>query len=99
MKRTAKAGQRRTLPDMNELDALLKDQKQTTVAYFLDETFEELSYDASTTVMEAVEQLAGQIKLENFQTFSLFVVQKVRGDAQGQGSAAGCRRSAGRAGQ
>ena len=31
MKRTAKAGQRRTLPDMHELDALLKDNKQTTV--------------------------------------------------------------------
>lgn len=78
MKRTAKAGQRRTLPDMHELDALLKDSKQTTVVYFLDETFEELSYDASTTVMEAVEALASQIKLENFQTFSLFVVQKAK---------------------
>lgn len=34
-------------------------------------------YDASTTVMEAVEQLASQIKLENYQTFSLFMVHKV----------------------
>lgn len=78
LKRTAKAGQRRTLPDMNELDALLKDNKQTTVVYFLDETFEELSYDTSTTVMEAVEALASHIKLENYQTFSLFVVQKTK---------------------
>ena len=54
------------------------------MVYFLDETFEELAYDASTTVMEAVEQLAGQIKLENYQTFSLFAVYKV--------GAAGCRR-------
>ncbi|EFN56078.1 hypothetical protein CHLNCDRAFT_145586 [Chlorella variabilis] len=76
MKRTAKAGQRRTLPDMQEIDALFKGAKQNAVVYFLDETFEELSYDASTTVMEAVEQLAGQIKLENYQTFSLFAVQK-----------------------
>lgn len=81
MKRTAKAGQRRTLPDMQEIDALFKGAKQNAVVYFLDETFEELSYDASTTVMEAVEQLAGQIKLENYQTFSLFAVQKVRPDA------------------
>lgn len=28
--------------------------------------------------MEAVEHLAGQIKLENYQTFSLFMVHKVR---------------------
>ncbi len=37
-----------------------------------------MQYDASTTVMEAVEQLASQIKLENYQTFSLFMVHKVR---------------------
>lgn len=77
MRRTAKAGQRRTLPDMQEIDALFKGTKQNAVVYFLDETFEELQYDASTTVMEAVEQLAGQIKLENYQTFSLFGVAKV----------------------
>lgn len=58
------------------------------MVYFLDETFEELQYDASTTVMEAVEALAGQIKLENYQTFSLFAVQKVR-EAQ-EGREAGC---------
>ena len=78
MKRTAKAGQRRTLPDMQEIDALLKGTRQNCVVYFLDETFEELQYDCSTTVGEAVEVLAGQIKLENYQTFSLFAVQKVR---------------------
>lgn len=61
-----------------EIDALFKGQKQNCVVYFLDETFEELQYDASTTVMEAVEHLAGQIKLENYQTFSLFAVSKVR---------------------
>lgn len=77
MKRTAKAGQRRTLPDMPEIDSLFKGQKQNAVVYFLDETFEELQYDASTTVAEAVEQLAAHIKLENYQTFSLFAVQKV----------------------
>ncbi|KAL4451514.1 hypothetical protein ABPG75_007176 [Micractinium tetrahymenae] len=82
MKRTAKAGQRRTLPDMQEIDALFKGVKQNCVVYFLDETFEELAYDASTTVMEAVEALAGQIKLENYQTFSLFAVHKAKGAAE-----------------
>ena len=46
-----------------------------------------LQYDASTTVMEAVEQLAGQIKLENYQTFSLFAVQKVREERERAGPA------------
>lgn len=76
MKRTAKAGQRRTLPDLQELDGLLKGEKQTCIVFFLDETFEELSYDTSTTVLEAVEQVADQVKLQNYQTFSLFTVQK-----------------------
>ena len=76
IKRTAKAGQRRTLPEMTELDALLKGQKQTSIVFFLDETFEELTYDSSTTVLEAVELVAAQVKLQNYQTFSLFTVQK-----------------------
>jgi hypothetical protein len=84
MKRTAKAGQRRTLPDMPEIDALFKGTKQNCVVYFLDETFEELQYDCSTTVVEAVEALAAQIKLENCQTFSLFAVQKVGGVVVGR---------------
>lgn len=77
MKRTSKAGQRRTLPEMAEIDALFKAAKQTVVVYFLDETFEEVHYDTATTVAEASEALAGQIKLENYQTFTLFAVHKV----------------------
>lgn len=37
------------------------------------------SYDSSTTVSEAVEGLAHSMKLENYQTFSLFAVHKVGG--------------------
>jgi hypothetical protein len=51
--------------------------KQTCIVFFLDETFEELQYDSSTSVGEAVQQLASQIKLEAFQTFTLFAVHKV----------------------
>lgn len=79
MKRTAKAGQRRTLPEMSEMDGMLKGSRQTAIVFFLDETFEELSYDSCTTVAEAVEALAGQIKLQNYQTFTLFSVQKSKG--------------------
>lgn len=79
IKRTAKSGQRRTLPELSELDTLLKDTKQTVVVFFLDETFEELSYDSSTTVAEATEALASQIKLQSYQTFTLFAVHKNRG--------------------
>eukprot|EP00889_Picochlorum_renovo_P002100 jgi/Picre1/29130/NNA_004523.t1 len=76
VKRTAKAGQRRTLPELQELDALVKGQKQTCIVFFLDETFEELSFDSSTSVLEATESIASQIKLQNYQTFSLFTVHK-----------------------
>lgn len=82
MKRTAKAGQRRTLPDLTELDAIAKGSRQTGIVFFLDETFEELNYDSSTTVTEAVEAIATQIKLQNYQTFSLFAVQKVKGPSE-----------------
>ena len=57
---------------------MLADRKLTTVAFFLDETFEELSYDMCTTVQEATEQLAATIKLENHSTFTLFDCRRVR---------------------
>lgn len=55
----------------------MQDRKLTAVVYFLDETFEELEYDITTTVVEAVEQLAGLIKLQNFATFTLYESRKV----------------------
>ncbi|MCO5554889.1 hypothetical protein L7F22_008427 [Adiantum nelumboides] len=77
LRRTVKAGPRRTVPSQEEIEALLAGRKLTTVAFFLDETFEEISYDISTTVAEAVEELAGIIKLSIFNTFSLFECRKV----------------------
>ena len=65
------------MPSPEEMVHLLKDQKMTTVVYFLDQTFDELMYDMATTVIEAVEQLAGLIKLQNYSTFTLFGSQKV----------------------
>lgn len=40
------------------------------------------SYDSSTTVAEAVEMLAQQMKLENYQTFTLFAVHKGKGPSE-----------------
>ena len=65
------------LPRVEEIEALLADRKQTAIVFFLDETFEELEYDATTTVLEAVEFLAGVIKLQNYQTFTLYECRKV----------------------
>ncbi|KAL3130979.1 hypothetical protein ABBQ38_000302 [Trebouxia sp. C0009 RCD-2024] len=72
LKRSAKAGPRKTLPSADECDALIHERKLTAIVYFLDETFEELTYDVTTTVLEAVEQLAGIIKLQNYTTFTLY---------------------------
>jgi hypothetical protein len=56
----------------------LQERKQlTTIAFFLDDTFEELTYDMTTTVAEAVEELAGIIRLKQFHTFSLFECRRV----------------------
>mmetsp|Transcript_37392 Transcript_37392/g.110381 ORF Transcript_37392/g.110381 Transcript_37392/m.110381 type:complete len:1168 (-) Transcript_37392:781-4284(-) len=72
LNRSAKSGPRRTLPSTEELDALYSGRKLNTICFFLDETFEELAYDVTTSVLEAVEQIAGIIKLQNFNTFTLF---------------------------
>jgi len=72
LKRSAKAGPRRTLPSTEEIEAMFMGRRLNTIVFFLDETFEELSYDVTATVLEAVEQLAGMIKLQNYSTFTLF---------------------------
>lgn len=66
------------LPSAEECDALIHDKKLTAIVYFLDETFEELTYDVTTTILEAVEQLAGIIKLQNYTTFTLYESRRVR---------------------
>jgi hypothetical protein len=60
------------LPSVEEIVAHLSGVKLTTIVFFLDETFEEVAYDITTSVAEAVEQLAGLIRLQNFQTFTLY---------------------------
>lgn len=77
LKRSAKAGARHTLPSFEEIDAAIRGQSLQTIVFFLDETFEDLHYDITTTVQEAVEQLASVIKLHNYTTFTLFECRKV----------------------
>lgn len=55
LKRSVKAGPRHTIPGREEIDALLTGRKLTTIVFFLDETFEEIAYDMTTTVADAVE--------------------------------------------
>lgn len=77
------------LPSSEEIDALLADKKTTAVVFFLDDTFEELEYDVTTTVVEAVEQLAGLIKLQNYSTFTLYESRKVPAGILPRAGAAG----------
>ncbi|XP_020265436.1 kinesin-like protein KIN-14I [Asparagus officinalis] len=77
LKRTVKAGPRLTIPAREEIEALLTGKKLTTIVFFLDETFEEITYDMATTVADAVEELAEIIKLSVYSTFSLFECRKV----------------------
>ncbi|CAM6126245.1 unnamed protein product [Calypogeia fissa] len=76
LKRSVKGGPRRISPAQEEIEALLAGRKLTTIAFFLDETFEEITYDMTTTVSDAVEELAGIIKLTSYNTFSLFECRK-----------------------
>ncbi|XP_008781684.1 kinesin-like protein KIN-14I isoform X2 [Phoenix dactylifera] len=77
LKHSVKAGPRLTIPAREEIEALLTGKKLTTIVFFLDETFEEITYDMTTTVADAVEELAGIIKLSVYSSFSLFEYRKV----------------------
>ncbi|XP_057492601.1 kinesin-like protein KIN-14E [Actinidia eriantha] len=77
LKHSVKAGPRHTIPVREEIEALLIGKKLTTIVFFLDETFEEITYGMATTVADAVEELAGIIKLSAFSSFSLFECRKI----------------------
>lgn len=77
LKRSVKAGPRHTIPGCEEINALLTGKKLTTIVFFLDETFEEIAYDMTTTVADAVEELSRVIKLSAYSSFSLFECRKV----------------------
>lgn len=68
-------------PSAEEIEAQLSGRALTAVVFFLDETFEEIAWDMSTTVVDANMQLAGLIKLTNHETFTLFESRKVSNSA------------------
>lgn len=77
LKRSIKAGPRHTIAGREEIEALLTGKRLTTIVFFLDETFEEITYEMATTIADAVEELAGIIKLSAYSSFSLFECRKV----------------------
>lgn len=79
MKRSLVAGARKTLPTAQEIQCLLSGKTLTCIVFFLDETFEEISCDLTTTVSEAMKQLADIIKLQNYSTFTLVECRKAVG--------------------
>ncbi|KAL6507619.1 Kinesin-like protein KIN-14E [Orobanche gracilis] len=76
LKLSVKAGPRHIVPGREEIEAVLTGKKLTTVVFFLDETFEEITYDMTTTVADAIEELAGIIKLSEYSSFNLFESRK-----------------------
>jgi hypothetical protein len=70
------------LPQIDEIEALLNGRQLQNIVFFLDETFEDLTYDITTTVLEAVEQIASLIKLQNYTTFTLFECRRAVGAKQ-----------------
>lgn len=76
LKRTFKAGPRQFIPGVEEIEGLLTGKELTTVVFFMDETFEEITYDMSTTVADAMEDLSAIIKLSEYSSFSLFACHK-----------------------
>ena len=81
-KKARKTGQRRhpLLPE--HFEALRSETRLTTQVYFLDETFEELPYDALTTVADATPSVAGTIRLREYATFGLFTAAAAAKDAE-----------------
>ncbi|KAF8058864.1 KIN14I [Scenedesmus sp. PABB004] len=70
--RVARACGAAQLPSVEEIAAHLAGGRLSTLVFFLDETFEEVAYDITTSVAEAVEALAGLIRLANYGTFTLY---------------------------
>ena len=86
-KKACKVGQRRHPLTPEHFQALRSDTRLTTHVYFLDETFEELPFDALTTVADATPSVAGTIRLREYATFGLFAdAADADADAGGDGA-------------
>lgn len=79
MKRVSKSATRRHEPTAEEIIAFARGESLRVVVAFLDGTFEDVVYDLTTTVKEAVVELAQAINLQNYGTFSVFTVRRLFG--------------------
>lgn len=77
LKHAIKTGPRHKIPGREEIEALLIGKRLTTIVFFLDGTFEEITYGMGTTVADAVQELAGIIKLSAYSGFSMFEYRKI----------------------
>lgn len=82
LKHAIKNGPRRKVPGREEIEALLIGKRLTTIVFFLDETFEEITYSMGTTVADAVQELAEIIKLSAYSSFSVFECRKIVGGSK-----------------
>ena len=55
LEHSVKNGPRLFVPSQDELEAVLVGKKLTTTLFFLDETFEDITYDITTTIGEVVQ--------------------------------------------
>ena len=74
-------GPTKTPPPAGALRGVALGDSVTTPVYFLDETFEELTFDALTTVADATPSVAGTIRLREYATFGLFADAVASADA------------------
>ncbi|KAG0454497.1 hypothetical protein HPP92_023789 [Vanilla planifolia] len=76
-KHSLKVGARQMFPTHEEIEALYTNRKLKTVIYFLNNTYEQIIYDITTTVSDLIMALASSIKLSYYSSFSLFLHRKV----------------------
>ncbi|CAL55645.1 FERM/acyl-CoA-binding protein, 3-helical bundle [Ostreococcus tauri] len=79
MKRVSKSAMRRHEPTAEEIVAFARGEQLRVVISFLDGTFEDVSYDITTTVKEVVGELSRAVKLQNYGSFSVFTVRRYYG--------------------
>eukprot|EP00210_Caulerpa_lentillifera_P009194 g8766.t1 len=81
IKRSPQATAKNTVPSTANIIRLKNSLTYSCIVFFLDDTFEEITYKKTTTVSQAVKQLADIIGLKNYETFTLFVSKRVIGES------------------
>lgn len=72
LRKSVKSGNRRSVPTLEEINSYLTGQCLKTILFFMDGTYEEVSYSLNTTVLDAVQQISHLVKLENHKGFTFY---------------------------